>query len=228
MIKSSLKEETGLAGIKCSNKKASDSTIQATSSTRNRLTTWGTHLACCAHGPIPHLGDQTKEHDLCYADLVLWPGTCFPLGFRQSQGPRLSEATQNGRLTGPTAWRPPRWGSLPFCATHLLSFLVLCGQPMKIYCLSLFLARVAVVTTATYHPKDSKRCHRVMLMSLPQLQNQCRQTLNHVILFRCEQTALGTHSTEPNTPVHHLTKADDAWQEMFLHVALLLGEGFCS
>lgn len=85
----------------------------------------------------------------------------------------------------------------PFWATHLLSFLVLCGQPMKIYCLSLFLARVAVVTTATYHPKDSKRCHRVMLMSLPQLQNQCRQTLNHVILFRCEQTALGTHSTEP-------------------------------
>lgn len=81
---------------------------------------------------------------------------------------------------------------------------------MKIYCLSLFLARVAVVTTATYHPKDSKRCPRIMLTSLLQLQNQCLQSLNHVILFQCEQTALGTHSTEPNTPARHLTKADDA------------------
>lgn len=100
VIESSLKEGTGLAGIKCSNKKASNSTIQATSSPRNRLTTLGTHLACCAHGTILHLGDQTEQHELCYADLVLWQGTCFPFGSRQSQGPRLSEATQNGRLKG--------------------------------------------------------------------------------------------------------------------------------
>lgn len=101
------------AGLyKVFNKKTSDLTPQANSSSRNRLTVLEAHLSKPVVSTNLHfiLGNQTKQCELrCADDPVLCPGACFPLGSRQSWGPRLSERQTHraSRTEGPRVRLPP-------------------------------------------------------------------------------------------------------------------------
>ena len=57
--------------------------------------------------------------------------------FQTSQRTMLSEATQKDRLTGPPAPSFQAWLPSPLCHPPTLSLLLLCGQPIPVYCLTL-------------------------------------------------------------------------------------------